>query len=46
MLVYLDINNIQLAYEKEDLEQVIIDVSSGKIVNQKLSEWLATHRRK
>ncbi len=43
MLVYLEINDIKINYEKIELEQIIIDIASSKINSSNLSEWLLEH---
>ncbi len=40
MLIYLGLNNIFIDYDKDELEELIINVASGKISSKNLSEWL------
>ena len=43
MLVFLDINNISLAYEDDDLISTILSVAAGKLDDAGLLDWLQEH---
>jgi death-on-curing protein len=43
MLVFLDINNINLSYEDEDLISTILSVASSELNDTGLLDWLQKH---
>lgn len=43
MLVYLDVNSVELEYDDDDLENTIIAVSSSNMSCDELAVWLKQH---
>lgn len=43
MLVYLDINDIELTYSMQDIESIIIGVADGSVSSDELTDWLKCH---
>lgn len=46
MLVYLGVNNIELEYEEQAMEDLIISVADGRTTSQQLCDWLKLHTGK
>ena len=44
MLVFLQLNGIELSYDDNDLIQLILDIASGAADDNDLLEWLTKHR--
>lgn len=44
MLVFLAINGVELNYTQEELIDVILQVASGKVNEQRLLEWILEHQ--
>ena len=43
MLIFLELNGIELTYTQVELYQIIISVASGESDDKKLLEWLLNH---
>ena len=46
MLVYLGVNNIELEYNDQAMEDLIISVADGRTSSQQLCDWLKLHAGK
>ena len=45
MLVFLDINQIDIEYTEDEMEAVVIDIVTNKMSCEELSEWLRRRAR-
>lgn len=43
MLIFLELNGIELIYTQDELYQIIISVASSESDDKKLLEWLLNH---
>ena len=43
MLVFLELNGIELEYEQEELSALILSVASDKIGYEEILQWLLEH---
>jgi len=45
MLIFLDINGVELDYKKDEMEQLILGVAAGEITLEQLLEWIIDHQQ-
>lgn len=45
MLVYLEVNDISIAYDREELEGIIISIADDSMSSKELSKWLEMNRQ-
>lgn len=43
MLMFLDLNNVELKYEDDELITAILSIASGNMDDKKLREWIEDH---
>jgi len=46
MLVFLELNSIKLDFKQSELVYLGIGIANGKIISEKIKEWILKHKKK